>query len=26
MEQCDIICGQNWTGRKDPKHFAMVNG
>jgi hypothetical protein len=26
MEQCDVFCGQNWTGRKDPKHFAMVNG
>lgn len=21
-----IFCGQNWTGRKDPMHFAMVNG
>ncbi len=26
MTQCDIFCGQNWNGRKDPKHFAMVNG
>lgn len=21
-----IFCGQNWVGRKDPMHFAMVNG
>ena len=21
-----IYCGQNWIGRKDPMHFAMVNG
>ena len=21
-----IYCGQNWNGRKDPMHFAMVNG
>ena len=21
-----IFCGQNWIGRKDPMHFAMVNG
>lgn len=26
MQQCDVFCGQNWSGRKDPKHFAMVNG
>ena len=26
MESCDIYCGQNWSGRKDPKHFSMVNG
>jgi hypothetical protein len=26
MQENDIFCGQNWTGRKDPKHFAMVNG
>lgn len=26
MQQANIFCGQNWTGRKDPKHFAMVNG
>ena len=22
----NIFCGQSWTGRKDPKHFAMVDG
>ncbi|MCW3070341.1 MAG: hypothetical protein JWO44_231 [Bacteroidetes bacterium] len=21
-----IFCGQNWIGRKDPMHFALVNG
>jgi hypothetical protein len=21
-----IFCGQEWTGRKDPMHFAMING
>ena len=21
-----IFCGQNWTGIKEPMHFAMVNG
>lgn len=21
-----IYCGQEWTGRKDPMHFALVNG
>lgn len=21
-----VFCGQNWVGRKDPMHFAMVNG
>lgn len=21
-----IFCGQNWVGRKDPMHFALVNG
>ncbi|HTN45657.1 MAG TPA: M15 family metallopeptidase [Flavipsychrobacter sp.] len=22
----EIFCGQNWVGRKDPMHFALVNG
>ena len=26
MEKNGIFCGQNWIGRKDPMHFAMVNG
>lgn len=26
MQQQGIYCGQSWTGRKDPMHFAMVNG
>jgi len=26
MQQQGLYCGQNWTGRKDPMHFAMVNG
>ncbi len=26
MLQNGIFCGRNWTGRKDPMHFAMVNG
>lgn len=26
MNSCRIFCGQLWTGRKDPMHFAMVNG
>lgn len=26
MKQCGIYCGQTWTGRKDPMHFAMING
>ncbi len=26
MIQNDICCGQTWTGRKDPMHFAMING
>jgi hypothetical protein len=26
MEKHKIHCGQCWTGRKEPKHFAMVNG
>ncbi|MFT3908263.1 MAG: M15 family metallopeptidase [Ferruginibacter sp.] len=26
METCGIFCGQNWIGRKDPMHFALVNG
>ncbi len=26
MNGCRIFCGQLWTGRKDPMHFAMVNG
>ncbi|XZF16135.1 M15 family metallopeptidase [Chitinophagaceae bacterium MMS25-I14] len=21
-----VFCGQNWIGRKDPMHFALVNG
>jgi hypothetical protein len=26
MNRCGIYCGQQWIGRKDPMHFAMVNG
>lgn len=26
MVNNQIFCGQNWIGRKDPMHFAMVNG
>ena len=26
MESCGIFCGQNFHGRKDPMHFALVNG
>ena len=26
MMKHDIHCGQNWTGAKDPMHFAMVDG
>ena len=26
MTRSGIYCGQNWTGNKDPMHFAMVNG
>lgn len=26
MTDCGIFSGQLWTGRKDPMHFAMVNG
>lgn len=26
MVNCRIFCGQNWIGRKDPMHFALVNG
>lgn len=26
MVNNSIFCGQNWIGRKDPMHFAMVNG
>lgn len=26
MELNGIFCGQNWLGRKDPMHFALVNG
>jgi hypothetical protein len=26
MEKHKIYCGQSWNGRKDPMHFAMVNG
>jgi len=26
MLQNGIFCGQSWVGRKDPMHFAMVNG
>lgn len=26
MRMNDVYCGQLWTGRKDPMHFAMVDG
>lgn len=26
MTKQGIYCGQAWTGRKDPMHFALVNG
>lgn len=26
MTSSGVFCGQNWTGRKDPMHFALVNG
>ena len=26
MTRHGIFCGQRWTGRTDPMHFAMVNG
>src|SRR5690606_37499395 len=26
MESNNVFCGQSWTGRKAPMHFAMVNG
>jgi hypothetical protein len=26
MVNCNVYCGQNWLGRKDPMHFALVNG
>lgn len=26
MQQHNICCGQEWSGRKDPMHFAMVDG
>lgn len=26
MEDSHIYCGQKWEGRKEPMHFAMVNG
>jgi len=26
MSSHGIYCGQNWKGRKDPMHFALVNG
>lgn len=26
MTRSNIFCGQNWQGRKDPMHFAMVDG
>lgn len=26
MEDNEIYCGINWEGRKEPAHFAMVNG
>jgi hypothetical protein len=26
MKSSHIYCGQTWEGRKEPMHFAMVNG
>ena len=26
MTEAGIYCGQSWQGRKDPMHFAMVDG
>jgi hypothetical protein len=26
MEISGVFCGANWIGRKDPMHFALVNG
>lgn len=26
MKEANIFCGQLWQGRKDPMHFAMVDG
>ena len=26
MTMNQIYCGQNWSGRKDPMHFAMIDG
>lgn len=26
MTDAGVYCGQSWEGRKDPMHFAMVNG
>lgn len=26
MRDNDIYCGQDWGGRKDPMHFAMLDG
>jgi hypothetical protein len=26
MSAHQIFCGQSWSGRKDPRHFAMVDG
>jgi hypothetical protein len=26
MRDAQIFCGQDWTGRKDPMHFAMLQG
>lgn len=26
MVQSGLYCGQNWHGRKDPMHFALING
>lgn len=26
MRDAQVFCGQDWTGRKDPMHFALVCG
>lgn len=26
MESSGVYCGANWIGRKDPMHFALING